>query len=406
MATIAMILANSDYKDAYFHFFHSEVGFHFNGYKLDMSLTHWINDGLMAIFFLIVGIEIKRELIFGELSSIKKASFPIVGAIGGMVVPLSIYIAFNPTHPDILGFGIPMATDIAFALGILMLLGDRIPLSLKIFLTTLAVVDDLGAIVVIAVFYSSNIDYISIMYAIGVCILLYSANRIGIKKMMVYMILGTFLWLFIHQSGIHATMAGVILAIFIPVAPRLKSANFLYTMQTKIEKFDNMDNRDSILLNRSQQDILESIYETYRDVQNPMLRLEHSLHPVTAYIIMPLFALANAGVEINTDIDYFSSISLGIVLGLVLGKPLGIFSFSYLFARFGVVQKPIQLEWNQIFGVSLLGGVGFTMSILVSSLAFGAEVIDTAKIAVLVGSTVAGLLGLIYILKSLSKSKL
>jgi NhaA family Na+:H+ antiporter len=405
MALIAMILANSEYSELYFKIFHTDVGITIGDNTISMSLLHWINDGLMALFFLIVGVEIKREIIFGELSTLKKASFPIVGAIGGMVVPAGLYILFNPTAPDIYGFGIPMATDIAFALGILMLLGDRVPISLKIFLTSLAVVDDLGAIIIIATFYTDNIDQASMLYSLATIVLLFILNKTGVKKIAIYMAVGTFLWVFIHNAGIHATIAGIVLAIFIPVKAKINSSNFLGVMQSKINSFDMMDsNRKNILLTRPQQDILESIYQTYRDVQNPMLRLEHFLHPITAYFIMPIFAFANAGVAISSDFEYFSSTNLGIIAGLMIGKPLGIFMSVYAISKLGHIQKPIHLEWSHIFGASMLGGVGFTMSILVANLAFSAELLEGAKVSVLVSSTVVGLFGVLYILKSLPKS--
>jgi NhaA family Na+:H+ antiporter len=404
MAIVAMILANSQYADEYFSFFDTKLGIAIGNDTISMSLLHWINDGLMALFFLIVGVEIKREIIFGELSSIKKASFPIIGAFGGMIVPASIYILFNPTEPNIHGFGIPMATDIAFALGILMLLGDRVPISLKIFLASLAVVDDLGAIIILATFYSHSIDTTALLYASFVVVSLFVINIAGIKKLLVYMILGVVLWVFIHHSGIHATISGIILAIFIPIKAKINSNSFLDTMQTKIYSFDMMENsRQNILLTRPQQDILESIYQVYRDVQNPLLRLQHILHPFTAYFIMPLFAFANAGVAISSDFTYFSSTNMGIIFGLMIGKPIGIFLSVYLCTIIGIIQKPIQLEWNQIFGASLLGGVGFTMSIMVANLAFDSTALEGAKVSVLISSTLIGIIGMLYILKNLPK---
>jgi NhaA family Na+:H+ antiporter len=405
MAILAMIVANSEYSNLYFELLHTHIGIAIGDMSLTMSLLHWINDGLMAIFFLLIGVEIKREIIFGELSSIKKASFPIVGAIGGMVLPALLYILCNPTSPNIYGFGIPMATDIAFALGILMLLGDRVPISLKIFLTSLAVVDDLGAIIVIAIFYTDTLNLSALLYSAITIALLFLSNRFGIKKLFVYMLLGTILWSFIHSSGIHSTITGIILAIFIPIRPKINSSNFLDIMHTKISSFDNMeDNKKNMLLTRAQQDILESIYQTYRDVQNPLLRLEHFLHPIKAYLIMPIFAFANAGVTISDDFTLFNSVGIGIALGLVIGKPIGIFASVYTLSRLNIIQKPIQLEWSQILGASLLGGVGFTMSILVANLAFDGLMLEGAKISILLSSTIVAIVGMIYILKTVSKS--
>jgi NhaA family Na+:H+ antiporter len=407
-AALAMILANSSISQGYFDFWHTYTGFTVGSFELKMSLGHWINDGLMAVFFLVIGLEIKRELMVGELSSLSKAAFPAVAALGGMLVPALIYLTLNlGGSGDPSGFGVPMATDIAFALGFLMLLGKRVPLALKIFLVSLAVIDDLGAITVIAVVYSGSVDWPSLIWAAGIVAALIGLNRFGIKTLTPYLLLGLLLWYFVYQSGIHPTVAGVVLALTIPVRQKISSDSFTDTCQLGLEVFGKAEQkRKNILLSSEQQDALEKIGEAYVQVQNPLVRLEHVLHPISAFLIMPVFALANAGVAIGGgSLSLLQPVSLGIILGLFIGKPLGIVGLSFIASKLGWVTKPASVNWRHLIGIGMLGGVGFTMSIFISQLAFtGSDTIATSKLAILLTSLAAGLCGVIYLSRHLRRS--
>lgn len=322
----------------------------------DHTLTHWINDGLMAIFFLLVGLELKRELFIGELSSAKKASLPGFAALGGMLLPAAIYAVVNPSPPALRGFGIPMATDIAFAVGILSLLGNRVSLSLKIFLTALAVIDDLGAILVIAIFYTAGISWMHLGIALGIFFILLAMNRMNVQRLLPYVTGGVAMWYFMLHSGIHATIAGVMLAFIIPFSSGNKSS--------------------------------------------ASSRLQHALHNPVAFFILPLFALANTSIFIHGDfyIALGSGVSIGIMAGLIIGKPLGILSFSYLAVKLRWSALSEGIRWSEILGAGILGGIGFTMSIFISLLAFtDAERIDQSKIAVICGSLVAGIAGYFFL---------
>lgn len=400
-ALLAMILANSAWSQNYFALWHTPVGLEIGGRILDMDLGHWVNDGFMALFFLLIGLEIKRELMVGELSSLPKAAFPLVAALGGLVVPMLFYLAVNLQQGGQLsGFGIPMATDIAFALGFLLLLGSRVPLALKIFLTSLAVFDDLGAVILVALFYTSSLDLAFLGYAAATLVVLVLLNRLGIKKLMPYLLLGILLWFWVEASGIHATIAGILLALTIPVRSRISSKRFLDISRYELDAFGKHEtNRQSTLLPPEQQDSLEAISDAYEAVQNPLVRLEHSLHPISAFFIIPLFAFANAGVQIaGGGFQLLSPVNLGILLGLILGKPLGIIGITYLAERLGWVQKPPSLSWKHISGAGILGGVGFTMSIFITQLAFeDAAIIASAKLIILACSLVMGIIGVMYL---------
>ena len=350
VTVLAVTIANSDFGSYYFELFSTQLGINFGQLNASMSLLHWINDVLMAIFFLVVGLEIKREMLIGELSSVKKASFPIIAAIGGMIVPAILYISLNPDH--ITGFGVPMATDIAFALGILMLLGNKVNPAIKLFLVTLAVVDDLGAIVVVAIFYTNELHFEYFLYAFAVYSIIWFLNYKNVQKLTPYIILGVFLWIFIHKTGIHSTIAGVLLAFAIPLNKKA--------------------------------DLEESV--EHLSVDNPLVKLEHALHNFSAFIIMPLFAFANAGVIIDfSNVIEHQLIVLGVAIGLIIGKPIGIFSFTYLATKLKISVKPENVTWNDIFAVGFLGGIGFTMSIFISHLAFSDQTI-VGVIAAIIGS--------------------
>lgn len=348
---ISLIVANTAFGPAYVKFWH--------GYLGPLSVEHWVNDGLMAIFFLLVGLELERELLAGELSSLKTALLPIIAAIGGIVVPASIHFALNNGTHTQPGIGIPMATDIAFAIGVLALLGSRVPASLKVFLVALAVMDDLGAIIVIAVFYTADLSVAYLVAALAVAGLLFGINRLGVMSVIPYLIGGALMWFLMLKSGVHATIAGVITAFTIPFTHK----------------------RD--------------------DLEAPSQKLEHFLHKPVAFLILPIFALANTGLIIGSDwaAQLGSSNSLGIMIGLVVGKPLGITLLAFIAVMVGLCKLPLDLNWKHIFGAGVLGGIGFTMSIFITNLAFKGEqeLIDASKMAIFIASVVAAVVGLVFL---------
>ncbi len=403
IATLAaVIIANSALSESYFALWHMALGVTIGGHTISMDLMHWINDGLMALFFLMVGLEIKRELLIGELSSVKKAAFPIVAAIGGMIIPALLYVSLNSENPS--GFGIPMATDIAFALGILMLLGKRVNPALKLFLVALAVVDDLGAVIVVATVYTSEIHAEYFLHAAIVYALIWALNAKKVTMLMPYLLLGIALWIFIHSIGVHATIAGVLLAFAIPIKSKVNEQEFIQGTTESVKEFEK--NIDEIpILNHHQIDALEDIAYNYDKVQNPLVKLEHQLHGFSAFVIMPLFAFSNAGVILN-----FSAVSqnllivLGVVFGLIFGKPIGIFGFTYLAQKLKIVNKPDDLAWGEIVAVGFLGGIGFTMSIFITGLAFlDQATIDAVKLGIFFASFIAGVIGVLLILKASAK---
>lgn len=397
---LALIVANSPLGQAYYDLWHLPLGIGLGDYSISMTLTYWIDDGLMALFFLMVGLEIKRELLYGELSTPAKASLPIFAAIGGMVAPALIYFGFNPSGATADGFGIPMATDIAFALGILMLLGKRVPIQLKVFLVSLAVVDDLGAVIIIAIFYTTKFQAVYLLGVAAVMAVLLAHNYFGIKRLMPYLLLGVLLWVFVHDSGIHATIAGVLLAMAIPSRSKIQDENFIDDVRSHIDHFaDHQD--DKTLLTHEQHHALEEIADAYDKVQSPMVKLEHHLHPLSAFFIMPLFAFSNAGVAFGSGLGEFPTIALGIAAGLLIGKPLGILGFVWLALKLKLTELPKGMTFYQILSVGFLAGIGFTMSIFIAHLAFADEaMIAAAKIAVLLTSFVAAIIGVLLILKS------
>jgi Na+:H+ antiporter, NhaA family len=398
-ATLAAIAwANSPWGVSYEHLWHTQVTVGAGAYALSYPLHYWINDGLMAVFFFLVGLEIKREFLVGELASLKRAALPIAAALGGMVVPAAIYASLNAGHPGEAGWGIPMATDIAFALGVLALLGPRIPLSLKVFLAALAIVDDLGAVLVIAVFYTDAIHWGAL--AVGGLVLagLAAANRMQVRTPIVYVALGLVVWVAFLKSGVHATVAGVLLALTIPARTRIDTAEFLSRGRRILDYFDAAgEEGKDVLTNRAQQSAIQSMENACENAQSPLQRIEHELHGWVAFGIIPLFALANAGVHLGGNLGqaFGDRVTLGIILGLALGKPVGITLFAWLSVRTGVAALPSGVSWRAIRGVSLLGGIGFTMSLFVAGLAFpGApQLNEDAKIGIFVASLVAGIAG-------------
>ena len=364
VTVLAVYIANSMFAPQYFELLKTHFSFSFGTHTFSMSLQHWINDVLMALFFLVVGLEIKRDMLVGELSSPKKASFPIIAALGGMIIPAILYLSVNQSHPT--GFGVPMATDIAFALGILMLLGKRVSLSLKVFLVTLAVVDDLGAIVVVAIFYTSELHYNFLLYSVLTYFILMIFNYFNLVRVMPYLFIGIFLWIFIHSSGIHSTIAGILLAFVIP----LKAKN------TTVEEIEEHNSK------------------------SPLLRVENALHNFSAFIIMPVFAFANAGVELDfASVIENKTIVLGVFLGLLIGKPIGILASTYLATKFKISEKPANVTWSEILAVGFLAGIGFTMSIFISVLAFDdPHIVSAVKIGIFASSISAAVIGVIFLL--------
>lgn len=395
-AALALAWANSPWSESYFHLWETRVGARIGGRALDLSLHHWINDGLMAVFFFVVGLEIKREMLVGELSTPRQAALPIAGALGGMLVPALIYAALNIGGPGSAGWGIPMATDIAFALGVLALLGPRVPVVLKVFLTALAIADDIGAVLVIALFYTSELAWSALLAGGGVLAGLIALNVLGVRRPGAYLVLGALLWLAFLHSGIHATVAGVVLAMTIPSRTRVNEAEFLAVARGAIDEFDAAcQPGETVLTNRAQQEAIEALEHVSEEVQSPLFTMEHKLHGAVAFVIMPLFALANAGVALGGLLDSLSlPVTSGIVLGLVLGKPIGITLMAWLAVRFGLATLPAQATWRALHGVSWLGGIGFTMSLFIAGLAFADQgLLDSAKVGILGASLVAGLVG-------------
>lgn len=397
---LAIIVANSSLGSLYYDLWHLPLGINLGDYSISMALTYWIDDGLMALFFLMVGLEIKRELLYGELSSLSKASLPVIAAIGGMVVPALFYFGLNPSGEVAGGFGIPMATDIAFALGILMLLGKRVPVQLKVFLVSLAVVDDLGAVMIIALFYTTKFQAIYLLGAAGVMAALFALNFLGFKRLFPYLFLGVILWIFVHDSGMHATIAGVLLAIAIPSRSRIMDDNFIDNIKANLHVFDKHKD-ENLLLTHTQHHALEEMADAYDHVQSPMVKLEHHLHPLNSFFIMPLFAFSNAGVLLSGGVGDFPTIAVGIAAGLLLGKPIGIMGAVWLSTKLGIAQLPEGMSMGQVLSAGFLAGIGFTMSIFIAHLAFVDEaMIASAKISILGTSVLAAVIGVLLILKN------
>jgi len=408
-AVIALAWANSPWFHSYHDLWHTHLVVNLGDLlNLDYTIHHWINDGLMAIFFFTVGLEIKRELLVGELSSMQKASLPIAGAIGGMVVPALFYTIFNSGGEGVNGWGIPMATDIAFVVGIMALLGPRIPITLKIFVLALAIADDIGAVMVIAIFYTAEISVTALVIAGIVLVFLAVLNKLGTKSLIPYTILGIILWLAFLKSGIHATIAGVLLAFTIPASSRYNTQKFSEKVKALIHKFDSAgEQSDSVLSNQERQTGVMAIEESCEKVLTPLQRFEHGLHPWVAFLIIPVFALANAGVTLaGLDIlaALFSPVSLGIIVGLFVGKQLGIFAFSFIAVKMKFATLPEGVNWKNLYGAGILAGIGFTMSLFIAGLAFSdPALIDLSKIGVLSGSLLAGIFGYMFLKSSKAK---
>jgi NhaA family Na+:H+ antiporter len=403
---VAMVWANSYAAETYAATWQTPFGIRFGTFALEKPLLLWINDLLMAVFFLVIGLEIKREVLVGELSSIRRAMLPLFAAVGGMLAPAVIYAFVNRGNPGgQSGWGIPMATDIAFAMGIIALCGPRVPTAVRIFVVALAIVDDLGAVLVIAFFYSGslNLDYLA--QAAMVWLLMVGLGRMGVRALTPFMVLAVVLWFFVLKAGIHATIAGVLTALTIPVQSRIDAIGFSERAESALSRFRESGPRlRDTMLNEQQEAVLHSLERSIERVGTPLQRLMHVLHPVASWVIMPIFALANAGVAIAGG-TVSDPVTLGIVLGLVVGKPLGILSLCAVAVKFNLAELPSGTTWLMLFGASVLGGVGFTMSLFIASLAFkDGQLLADAKIGVLIASVIAGGVGFAVLRSACAKS--
>lgn len=410
ITSLAFLWANSPWASTYHRFWETKLSLSIGDYSIAKSLRHWIDEGLMTVFFFIVGLEIKREVMVGELASLKKALLPVGAAIGGMLLPAGIFAAINHGESTITGWGIPMATDIAFALGALSLFGRRIPLGLRVFLSAFAIADDLGAVLIIALFYTQEIALSFLGLAVAVLALLALANYLWVRHALVYALLGIALWSALLFSGLHATVAGVVVALFIPARGKYETDRFVREVEKYLGNIECPPDGCgfTILLNEKHLNSVQSIEVACHNVETPLQRLEHSLHPWVAFLIVPLFGLANAGFtlgKIDLPLAMTSPLTLGIAGGLLLGKPLGIILFSYLFVRARAASLPTGVTWVHILGAGLLGGLGFTMSLFIAGLSFAdASLLDYAKMGILGGSILSGLLGMI-LFRFLSREK-
>jgi len=397
-AIVAMIWANSPWDEQYFDLLHAHLSIDLNLFQINETVGHAVNDGLMAIFFFVVGLEIKRELVHGELSTPRKAALPVAAALGGMIVPALIFTAFNAGGDGAKGWGIPMATDIAFAMGVLAVLGRRAPFSLKIFLLALAIADDLGAIVVIAVFYTDSISLEAVFWAIAIAGVIIGIARAGVRSTDVYVALGILFWLAVFKTGIHATVAGVLLAMMTPSRPYYTHEEFeanaseLLAAEKAAREAGNHD---------AAQAALSQLEQLTHNTESVLDRLTHTLHPWVSYLIVPIFALANAGVPLSGEIisdAAKSEITLGVILGLVIGKPVGVLLTVFIATRLKLADMPANTDFQHMIGAGLLAGIGFTVSLFISGLAYSDQVlVDEAKAGILAASTIAAVIGFVYL---------
>ncbi|MCI4410122.1 MAG: Na+/H+ antiporter NhaA [Thiotrichales bacterium] len=403
-AILALICANSLLSQWYSEVFHIHLSIQLGAWGLDYTLHHWINDGLMTLFFFVVGLELKRELLVGELAEPKQAMLPILAAIGGMIFPALIYWYFNPSGEATAGWGVPMATDIAFALGVISLLAGRIPKALIAFLVALAIVDDLGAVLVIAVFYTEQLSAPLLMLAGIITLLLILMNRSGIRHPIAYFIVAIALWLTLLNSGVHATIAGVITAFTIPALPRYNTRAFSQQMRSALDSFDRAakDSSGNLLRNHAQFEILQRLEHKVQGVATPLQRLEHSLNLPVAFLVLPIFAFANAGITIDFDQLVASlnhPVTQGVLFGLLFGKLIGIALVSIIAIKLGLAKLPQDVTFTHIIGVALLGGIGFTMAIFIAEIGFQGQptLIIEAKIGIFLASLIAGVVGYAFL---------
>jgi len=399
MTVVALLWANSIFGETYRKVWHTSLSIGWDGRTLDKPLHFWINEGLMMFFFFLVGLEIKREVLIGELATVRKAALPVMAAVGGMLVPALIYFVFNPTGVTTRGWAIPTATDIAFTIGVVTLLGNRVPRSLTVFLVALAIADDLGAVLIIALFYTGGISILHLKF-VGLWLLfLIVINILGVRRPLPYVVLGSLVWMEVYLSGIHSTVAGILVAMAIPARSRSDTDAFLQGARNLLEEFRCAGPCGFSLYTKAEhQDAVREIENLCLSVQPPLLRIEHTLNPWVVFGVVPLFALANAGVhlDVNTLANALSSpTSLGVFFGLVVGKQIGIFSVSWLTVRLGIAELPAASSWIQLYGCAILCGIGFTMSIFIADLAFvRSDYLDMAKLGILLGSAVSLVVGL------------
>ncbi|MCB9914813.1 MAG: Na+/H+ antiporter NhaA [Planctomycetes bacterium] len=401
----ALAWANSPWHAAYHDLTHATFGLRLGGASFELSLQHWINDGLMALFFFVVGLEVKRELQVGELSSRRKAALPVSAALGGMLVPALLYAALNVGGEGAAGWGVPMATDIAFALGILALLGSRAPVALKVFLTALAIADDLGAIVVIALFYTESIRLPALGGAAALLVVLWLVARSGVRVVWAYVLLAIGVWACVLASGLHATLAGIAVAMLVPVRSKLDPGEFFARTRRRIDELEASELTQESMVHRAHEmEALDDLYLTAERMRPPGLALEHLLHPVQAFFVLPLFAFFNAGVRLDGEVlgQVAHPVSLGILLGLFVGKPVGVMLFSWLAVKSGQAALPDRVRWSHLAGIGCLAGVGFTMSIFISGLAFAEPLhASLSKVAILGASLLSGVLGFLVLRRTL-----
>lgn len=391
---LALGLANSPLADWFLGLWKTRVAFSIGGFAMDHSLKHWINDGLMAVFFFVIGLEVKRELVLGELRDMRAAALPIVAAVGGMLVPAGIYLALQSGQPGVTGWGIPMATDIAFVVGCMAVLGNRVPRGLRVLLLTLAIVDDIGAILVIAIGYSDGIHTAWLLRGLIGILLVLGLGRIGVRNIGVYAVCGTLIWLAFHESGVHATIAGVILGLITPARSRVPEQ----VVTENVEKARSlMESED---WDASRPAVLRGIEATSREALSPLERLENGLHPWVSFLIMPVFALANAGVVLRTD-ALGDAVAVAIIAGLLIGKPVGIVGLSWVATRVGLARLPEGVSWSVLTAGGFLAGIGFTMALFIAGLALGDELLDTAKMGILVASGLAATIGMVLLVRLL-----
>lgn len=395
----ALVWANSAIGEQYFQLWERTIVVGFDTYVLKMDLHHAITDGLMAIFFLLVGLEIKREFVMGELSTARRAALPLMAALGGMLVPALIYLAFNRGLPTQHGWGIAVATDIAFTLGVITLLGDRVPFALKVFLTAFAIADDIGAVLIIAFFYSQDLNTQALTAVAIICVLLSLLNIGGVRSLVPYLVLGVFLWLAMYHSGVHATVAGIVLALFIPMKFRMRTRQFLEFVQRQLDRIERENPTDDAPVTERRHYVLAEVERAAERASMPLVRLEHVLHPWVSFGIMPVFALSNAGVAIGgMGISALTHpVYLGVACGLALGKGVGITLFSWLAVRLGLAELPRNVNWQQLTGAGILGGIGFTMSLFIANLGLPHEDLPEAKLGILTASAISAVVGLFWL---------
>ncbi|OYX24665.1 MAG: Na+/H+ antiporter NhaA [Flavobacteriales bacterium 32-35-8] len=402
---VALAWANSPLYESYQSLWQYKIGFKTQDFELFKPLILWVNDGLMAIFFFLIGLEIKREFLIGELNSIKKVAFPLFGALGGMLVPVGIFVLLNQNPETFKGWGIPMATDIAFSLAVLKLLGDKVPLSLKVFLTAFAIVDDLGAVLVIALFYSGSIKFGLLIAAMILLAILYVLSFRGYYSKFLMVLFGIIIWTLFLKAGIHPTLAGVLLAFSVPISQRIRTPEFVENLETITNNIKMASILKKPILSKEQINEIDNLEDWSTKYQSPLQHLEHNLHDWVAYFIIPIFALANAGVIINSDISLDIALVINIIVCLIIGKSIGISSIIFLAKKMKLVELPTDISSRQVIGVSFLAGIGFTMSIFIGSLAFIDDPVylDSAKIGILIGSLISAIIG--YIILSIKTTK-